>query len=525
MKNIINIVNFIRAVEPREKIDLCKPLAEQIRIMKENGLKGTFLAQYDALCNNEMVKLLKNMPNGSEAGIWLETVQPQVEAAGFEWKGRYPWDWHNDVGFLIGYEPDVRKKLIDVHMNKFKEIFGFYPKSVGSWHIDAFSIAYLYEKYNISAVCICRDQVGTDGYTIQGGYYSHAYYPSVFNMLAPAQTKENQIDVPIFKMLGSCPAFAYDFQLFDYDGVGRTIPTLEPAWLASDDNWSIHLFNEILGENGIEFNYAQIGQENSFGWESMSHGIEFQFAYAAQLSNCGKANIMTLAECGEWFKSNYELTPATALTSQNNWKSNDVKSYWYNSKFYRINLFLEDGILRIRDMYIFDENYREKYLEKRCETHSCEYRNLPIFDGSLYSDKAEHLKAGIYFCKNGQKIKWNSVRYFEEEKNANLVLNFDGGTVEIRLGENEICIKSSVENLTLVPIYSKTNASGQFIDNEAFTNCNGNVNLTYVKKACAVKNKIEFSFDGFDYDIEIVSGKINSDFSLSPSNDILKIKI
>lgn len=524
MKNIVNIINFIRAVEPRHEIDLYKPLAEQIRVMKQHGLKGTFLAQYDTLCDKKMVELLRDIPQGSEIGIWLETVQPQVEAAGLEWRGRYPWDWHNDVGFLIGYEPEERKHLIDVHMDKFKELFGFYPTAVGSWHLDAFSMAYLHEKYKISAACICRDQVGTDGYTIQGGYYNQAYYPSVFNMLSPAQTKENQIDMPVFKMLGSCPAFAYDYQLFEYDGIGRMIPTLEPVWHASGSEWSDHLFNEILSENGIEFNYTQIGQENSFGWEAMAQGIEYQFAKAAELSKIGKLDIMTLSKSGEWFKSKFELTPATTLTSQNNWKNNNVKSYWYESRFYRINLFLENNILRVRDMYIFNEKYKEKYLQKRCATHSCEYRNLPIFDGALYSDKDKKIKAGVYFCKNGEKIVWDKIEYFEKDKAANLILDFKGETVEIKLTENEIFIKSSIKNLCLIPVFSKENVYGKFIDNEAFDNCNGNVYLTYIEKACTNGNKIEFIFDGFDYKIEVEGGKINTDFSLTPIDGILKIK-
>lgn len=66
--------------------------------------------------------------------------------------------------------------MIDAHIKKFQEIFGYIPKVVGSWHIDAISMQYLSEQYNISACCICRDQVGTDGYTMQGGYYNQAYY-------------------------------------------------------------------------------------------------------------------------------------------------------------------------------------------------------------------------------------------------------------------------------------------------------------------------------------------------------------
>lgn len=65
--------------------------------------------QYDTLCNEEIVELLRDIPKDSELGLWMEIVQPQVEEIGLKWKGRYPWDWHNDVGFLIAYEPSIRK--------------------------------------------------------------------------------------------------------------------------------------------------------------------------------------------------------------------------------------------------------------------------------------------------------------------------------------------------------------------------------------------------------------------------------
>ena len=59
----------------------------------------------------------------------------------------------------VAYTPEEREKLVDVYMEKFKSIFGEYPKSVGCWFIDAHSLAYMYDKYNIVASCNCRDQI------------------------------------------------------------------------------------------------------------------------------------------------------------------------------------------------------------------------------------------------------------------------------------------------------------------------------------------------------------------------------
>lgn len=90
MKNIVNIVNFVRAVEPREgrNIDLEKPIIEQTRIMRELGLRGTFLLQYDALISPNFRNLLADYTDICEIGLWFEIVQPLVEDIGEEWHGR-----------------------------------------------------------------------------------------------------------------------------------------------------------------------------------------------------------------------------------------------------------------------------------------------------------------------------------------------------------------------------------------------------------------------------------------------------
>ena len=198
---IVNIVNFIRNIEPRsEEITetvLYETVARQAAQLAEYGLPATFLLQYDALINPRYRQLLtQDVYPGTEVGGWWEITQPHVEAAGLKWRGRYPWDWHADVGFATGYTPEERRKLVDVYMEKFKEVFGKYPTAIGSWFIDAYTLGYMYDKYGIVASCNCKDQIGTDGYTLWGGYWNQAYYPSRVNAYMPAQTREGQIPSP-----------------------------------------------------------------------------------------------------------------------------------------------------------------------------------------------------------------------------------------------------------------------------------------------------------------------------------------
>ena len=85
--SIVNIINFIRSVEPRMEMDLFEPVREQMALAKKHNLPTTWLIQYDALITPPYADFLKReMPEGHEVGIWLECVQPLVEAAGIPWR-------------------------------------------------------------------------------------------------------------------------------------------------------------------------------------------------------------------------------------------------------------------------------------------------------------------------------------------------------------------------------------------------------------------------------------------------------
>jgi hypothetical protein len=118
---IINIVNFIRQCEPRidwitEEV-LFETVVSQVDMMTKYKLTGTFLLQYDALIDPRYQDLLQNLPKDQfEIGAWWEIPQPLVEESGYTWRGRYPWDWHADVGFATGYKPEERESLVDTYM-------------------------------------------------------------------------------------------------------------------------------------------------------------------------------------------------------------------------------------------------------------------------------------------------------------------------------------------------------------------------------------------------------------------------
>jgi hypothetical protein len=381
--------------------ELYETVVEQIKQLKRHGLPGTFLLQYDALLNPKYQELLKNeLASGFEVGAWWEITQPHVEAVGLTWRGRSPWDWHANVGFATGYTPEEREKVVDVYMEKFKSVFGKYPASVGSWFIDAHTLGYMYDKYKIVASCSCKDQVGTDGYTLWGGYWNQAYYPSRKNAYMPAQTEAGQIPVPVFRMLGSDPIYQYEAGL---GSSSQHVVTLEPVYQGHDGGggerlWVEWFFHTMFDEPCLAFNYVQAGQENSFTWTAMKNGLEMQIPMLDSLQKQGKIRIETLETSGRWFRQNYPVTPATAVTALTDYRNLGNKTVWYNSRFYRVNMVWEGDAFRLRDIHLFDERMESDYLTKVGTSTQCVFTTLPFVDGFFWSDKEE--KAGLRLTDN-----------------------------------------------------------------------------------------------------------------------------
>ncbi|WP_197492192.1 hypothetical protein [Arachidicoccus ginsenosidimutans] len=396
---IVNIVNFIRLLEPRDPAItedvLYQTVVNQIALMRKCHLGGTFLLQYDALMDARYQKLLKALPRDSfEIGAWWEIPQPLVENSGMKWRGRYPWDWRANVGFSTGYTPGERRKLIDTYMKDFKKIFGYYPKSVASWFIDAYSLQYMYNKYHIVASANCKDQYGTDGYTLWGGYWNQAYYPSKVNVYMPAQHKNKQIPVPVFRMLGSDPIHQYD------DGLEQSrqgVITLEPVYPRAGGNavWINWFLKQFVNGASMAFAYTQAGQENSFTWNAMAKGLELQFPLIEKLRDEKQVRVETLAESGQWFKKHFLVTPSTSVTALEDVRNGNKKTVWFNSRYYRANLLWENGALRFRDIHLFDENLVSPYFQNAATSNECRLFTLPFVDGYLWSK--ENKRAGLEF--------------------------------------------------------------------------------------------------------------------------------
>ena len=382
----INIMNFIRAEEPRVPTDLMQPVREQMRLIKAHGFPATWLLQYDALVEGPFVEFLKaEMPADHEVGIWFEMNRKICEDAGIAWRGNPDWEWdyHVPVAYSIGYTPEERRKLADTAAATFKRIFGKGLKSVASWNLDAISLAHFSDRHGVDAFGNCRDQLATDGFTIWGAPIA-GYYPSRTNAWSPALERKNQISTPMFRLLGQDPVYYYDNVLPYPD-------TMEPAWASGRSEVFVDRFLDMIAHQPAQsFAYVQLGQENSFGWPNMSKGFVMQMDKLAQAQSDGGVILETMGATGRRFKRAFRSTPPQAqvmLEDPFGHTNPPERTVWYQSRFLRANLHFRGAEFYLRDLHVYSDQFEQPFLTETVRQHGIEQRQLAVLDGWHWSDE------------------------------------------------------------------------------------------------------------------------------------------
>lgn len=393
-RKVVNVVNFIRTLDPRIPREEAKRIVrEEIALCRRYGFPNTIPLQYDALLDAEYLALVrpeKDNPN-VEFGFWFELCRAFVERCGMTWRGRpgWEWDWYIDPGFLMAYTQEERRRLVDEGMRAFKAEFGHYPKVVGSWLLDAYSMDYMATKYGVDAFPICREQDSTDAYGLRGGYSNGIYYPSKRNMLSAARERANAVGSPVFKILTPDPIYNYsrpDWFYADFPFKQNNCPTLEPVWPSGHTPRIIDWYlRKYLDEPGLlNVSYMQVGQENFFGWDNLRAGLEYQFAKLDELRRTGRVTIEKMGETAAWFKRTHPVNCPQTQVALDDWAGTGRKSVWYNCARYRANLYLYKDRLYFRDIHVMDDHYAEPFLDRVCRGKIALYYTPPIVDEYLF---------------------------------------------------------------------------------------------------------------------------------------------
>lgn len=485
---IVNIYNFIRMshVEPSVFIpDDFETVRNQMTLIRQYGLPATYALKYDALMEPRYQELLQTYTGDEdEISAWWEITAPLCQKAGVAFRGIHgeEYDDRVDSAYSIGYTPDERRKLVDAYMSDFYGVFGFYPKTIGSWVLDTATIDYAAEKYGILGSAICRDQMGTDGFTLWGGFPNGIYYPSCSNENIPANTYEGQLKVPMFRLLGPDPI--YNFEQDVRDGL-HGVYTLEPSWLIGrNKKWISWFFGCLTEEDTLGAGYAHVGQENNFLWENIKPGMEPQLKKIKSLLADGKIRVETMAASASWFERTYRLTPPTTFQASKDWDADrNLSAQWYACSNYRLGFLGEKGHLRIRDFFLYRQEYPSRYLKAPMHSTKSTFDALPILFPQLWISQRGQRPFIRLLDKNGQEPCGVICYQTLDELTAQAKL------CEEKSGQQLACFTLSPDCVVLEGNYHL-----YFDTLSVFRSCTG--------------RKISLEHEGFFYDFEIEKGNI-----------------
>lgn len=345
--NLVRISSYTKS--PSES------LKSEYEVIRKKSLPATWLFTYDALINQNIVSVIKSMDKKQEFGVFLEVTLDFAKQAGVKYHDTGFWHHATSV-FLSGYTQEERKLLIDTIFEKFKNTFGYYPASVGSWWTDSYSLSYMKEKYKITANLVCSDQFATDGYQIWGQPWQVPYYPSKYHSGVFASSLGVKLDVVNLQWASRDPLNGHYSSLFSTQD-----------YLLSGKNLDINYFEKLVrlysGRGKNEFGQITVGLEADLSPEGYKEEFFKQMSLVSGLRDREGLKILTMKDFSDWYREKYPgLSPSSFLEAED-LLGTGVKAVWSQSPQYRLFYTVDPATkeIAVRDLRFYNADLEEPY--------------------------------------------------------------------------------------------------------------------------------------------------------------------
>lgn len=376
------ILNQVRGEECCDKGSV-EALNEYIRAVETYHLPSTFVLRYDALRNEQYLKLFQDVKEPIELGVLLEITPQLARDASVSYKGPEERWYKAENSFLLGYTVDERKKLIDTIFSAYKARFNSYPTTTAGWMIDAWSLQYLDTSYGVKVHEITREQWGTDSYTLYGGPVLLPYSPSKNWPLIPASSSNTALRTIIVRQTIPDAIRAYGDLTSAY--------TSQPNDYGQR-NTSISYFKQLYTDalRAQPFGFAVVGLENSM---EKRHREEFirQLRIVSDERDAGNTTVVRTSELVDLLQNRDILQRISVFSSsqarEGQWAA------WVGTPQYRARVSIVNGEMALTDLRIYADNLTDPYFEQPTGSPNG-YWVIPfLFDGSRYFSpkKTEHL--------------------------------------------------------------------------------------------------------------------------------------
>jgi len=350
--------------------------------------------------------------------------------------------------------------------------------AAGAWVVDTYTLRYVKEKYGVIASAECPDQWRTDFYTLWGAPQNTPYVVSRKNAYMPAQTKENSMGIAMFRMTGGAEPIHH------YEGGAATYPygSMQMPSLFISAGTYAEWWLKMLAETPLSIGNTTPGTETA--WIN-TDSIENLQRMVAQYRELGLLKTETLSQTAEAFLKAYPLTPPSGYNAMEDckdtfapttgWMVKNVKEFvdnnlkdqpevnakivenlpkvmnwdlprkvtWYSSRFYRCGLLWEGDEFRLRDLYLYDEDIADPYLNHACVASDNVFMAMPVMDGMQWSSIAEGKMAGIRLVEvkpdgSREPLKAGTPK-LDTPDNKQMIVTFPlvaGGDARITFDEN-----------------------------------------------------------------------------------------
>ncbi|MEK7536281.1 MAG: hypothetical protein AAB559_00680 [Patescibacteria group bacterium] len=429
----ITIVNPVRI--SRYTTTSSESLKSEYKAVKKYGFPATWLLTYDALNNKDIIDEIRKMDTNQEFGIFLEVTKTFASESGVGYHDSGFWH-HASAVFLSGYTQEERTILIDKVFDKFKQEFGIYPKSIGSWWTDGYSLSYIKDKYGIVANLVCADQFSTDGYQLWGQPWQIAYYPRETYPAVPASSIENKLDLVNIQWAPRDPLNGYNSSLYSTQD-----------YLVTENTLDINYFNKLLdlylNTNGV--NQITVGLEADLDPAGYSGEFLQQMDVVKKYLNEG-AKVVTMTEFYNHYKEKYPNISSGTQIKSKDLLGEDVEAVWYNSPFYRLHYTKDivNNIIQIKDIRTYGKNLIDPYFASPNYEFNLSINIPSIIDTVQNPEDVWILPSGAEIITNNNSfvIKGKNIKIpnrIKKDPLINLIINKN----EIEINFNSITFNSN----------------------------------------------------------------------------------
>lgn len=398
----ITVINLIRSKElGHEKDNLFESLKAQWQVTADEKVNATWLLQYSVLEDKQMTDFAKNQMKNQEFGLLFEIDRNFATKSGVSYRGQGP-SYFSDGLLLVSYDREERKKLIDNAFKKFKNVFGYYPKTVGAWYIGSDSLDYMQQKYGIVAALKASDQFNLDVYTIWGAPWSIPYLSSVNNQLIPANSYDESSKVVNLQWAARDPNKGYKDPLFSIQDFGIK---------GYDTNYVEYLANIFLKTKNDNLVF---GLENGGDLNVFQKYYKSMLLKASELEKDNKVKIIDAKDFADQFLQSKKTIAGTNYLLSKDYKSND-QSFWYSTPSYRVYIQKNNDVIFLSDIRDYSKKEDEDYFLLNNSQGQIRVASPEILDTISFPDKRVSLlktndplqteiKDNKIFLKSGKSI-------------------------------------------------------------------------------------------------------------------------